>query len=364
MVVNAAGAGVKLNKDEFRFIRLSQQGDFSISTRIDCLDDPGKAGQAGLMVRDTADPFAATLFFYLSSAIPTGGGVGTLKALFRRDTNPTRNVSPIAVSQRDVVSYPIYLKLARTGSKLSLQRSSDGAAYTEVVSRDIGTGATQVALGDVTLVGLAVSGQGPVATRATFREVSGPDFTSSGPTAPSLTLAVGGPGSVSLEWTAPAGGPAPTGYTVHRGPAGGAYAQVAEVPASQTSYQDAGLTGGTQYCYVVRSKAGAAESANSNEKCATAGQPGAALRRGDVDASGALDISDAVGILNYLFLGTGTPGCLEAADTDNNGEVDITDAVNNLGYQFLGQAPPAAPGPETCGADPKSPFLGCDQACR
>ncbi len=93
------------------------------------------------------------------------------------------------------------------------------------------------------------------------------------------------------------------------------------------------------------------------------GQVGPRFRRGDVDATGSLDISDAVGILSYLFQGTGTPACLEAADTDNNGEVDITDAVNNLGYQFLGQAPPEAPGPTSCGEDPKAPFLGCNQPC-
>jgi hypothetical protein len=93
------------------------------------------------------------------------------------------------------------------------------------------------------------------------------------------------------------------------------------------------------------------------------GAPQKNFRRGDVDANAALDISDAVGILSYLFLGTGTPACLEAADTDDNGEVDITDAVTNLGYQFLGDPPPPAPGPNNCGPDGNAPFLGCDQPC-
>jgi hypothetical protein len=100
----------------------------------------------------------------------------------------------------------------------------------------------------------------------------------------------------------------------------------------------------------------------SVEPCATVRKD--LLRRGDVDASGPpIDISDAVGILNYLFLGAGTPRCLEAADIDDSGEVDISDAVNHLGYQFLGGAPPADPGPFNCGADPVPPFLGCDARC-
>jgi hypothetical protein len=135
------------------------------------------------------------------------------------------------------------------------------------------------------------------------------------------------------------------------------------VPTSQTTYTDTGLSDSTAYCYVVRSKRGSSESVNSNERCATTPGGGTRFRRGDVDASNAIDISDAVGILSYLFQGTGTPPCLEAADTDDNGEVDITDAVNNLGYQFLGQPPPDAPGPTNCGPDADAPFLGCNQPC-
>ena len=135
------------------------------------------------------------------------------------------------------------------------------------------------------------------------------------------------------------------------------------MPASQTAYTDTGLSDSTAFCYVVRSKRGSSESVNSNQRCATTTGGGTRFRRGDVDASNSIDISDAVGILSYLFQGTGTPACLEAADTDDNGEVDITDAVNNLGYQFLGQPPPEAPGPTNCGPDANAPFLGCNQPC-
>jgi hypothetical protein len=178
------------------------------------------------------------------------------------------------------------------------------------------------------------------------------------PNPPRNLVATAGNGKVGLAWDEPAPGPAFTGYTVLRDGF-----KVANVPAAQKTYEDSGLTNGTQYCYRVRATDGVIESADSNQHCATPKAGDKNFRRGDVDANEALDINDAVTILSYLFLGTGTPNCLEAADTDNNGDVDITDAVNNLGYQFLGQAPPAPPGAIDCGADPATPFLGCDQPC-
>ena len=90
---------------------------------------------------------------------------------------------------------------------------------------------------------------------------------------------------------------------------------------------------------------------------------GATFRRGDVDGSGVVDVSDPVAILGHLFLGSGEPECLEAGDFDDNGILDITDAVNNLNYQFLGGPPPAEPGPFQCGADPGPPDLGCAKRC-
>ena len=92
----------------------------------------------------------------------------------------------------------------------------------------------------------------------------------------------------------------------------------------------------------------------------TAGGPvGPRFRRGDVDVSGTIDVTDAVKLLNYLFLGGATPECLDAADFDNSNVADISDAVANLSYQFLGGVASAAPGPNTCGSDPTPDDLGC-----
>ena len=86
------------------------------------------------------------------------------------------------------------------------------------------------------------------------------------------------------------------------------------------------------------------------------------FRRGDTDANASLDITDAVRILGYLFLGSPALECLEAADSDDSGELELTDAVRILNHAFLGGPPPEAPGPPPgpCGADPPgSPDTGC-----
>jgi hypothetical protein len=91
------------------------------------------------------------------------------------------------------------------------------------------------------------------------------------------------------------------------------------------------------------------------------------FHRGDVDASGDLQLTDAVSLLGYLFLGGEAPRCAEAADSDNSGVVDITDALTILNYLFMGGLAPAPPGPPgaPCGTDPDEPGspgdLGCEE---
>lgn len=73
--------------------------------------------------------------------------------------------------------------------------------------------------------------------------------------------------------------------------------------------------------------------------------------RGDFDADGALSITDAIALLNFLFLGTPNSICSQAGDANRDGSVDITDGINLLGFLFLGREAPPAPFPD-CGIDP------------
>ncbi len=76
------------------------------------------------------------------------------------------------------------------------------------------------------------------------------------------------------------------------------------------------------------------------------------FRRGDPNDDGGVNITDAIYILNYLFLGGEAPGCLEAADANDDGGINITDGVYVLNFLFLGGPEPAPPGPNACGQDP------------
>jgi hypothetical protein len=94
------------------------------------------------------------------------------------------------------------------------------------------------------------------------------------------------------------------------------------------------------------------------------GSGGTAFQRGDTNADGAVDISDAVAILNYLF-GTKVLPCLDAADVDGSGTLELTDAVRLLRYLFLGTEAPAEPfgkcGIPQAGPGGKAAAMGCEE---
>ena len=83
----------------------------------------------------------------------------------------------------------------------------------------------------------------------------------------------------------------------------------------------------------------------------------AIFHRGDADDNGTVQLTDAVAILGYLFLGQEIPSCLDAADSDNNGTLQLTDGVHILQYLFSGGPAPVDPGPSPapCGPDPALP---------
>src|SRR6185369_3731341 len=72
------------------------------------------------------------------------------------------------------------------------------------------------------------------------------------------------------------------------------------------------------------------------------------FKRGNCNNDDAVDVSDAVCMLNWLFVGGHAPGCVAVTNTNGDGETDISDAVYLLASLFLGGPPPVAPFPE-CG---------------
>lgn len=80
------------------------------------------------------------------------------------------------------------------------------------------------------------------------------------------------------------------------------------------------------------------------------------FKRGDHDLSDEVDITDAINLLTFLFLGEFVPQCLDASDADNSAVVDISDPMNLLGSLFRGTIVIPLPGVEECGPDPLVPL--------
>lgn len=89
---------------------------------------------------------------------------------------------------------------------------------------------------------------------------------------------------------------------------------------------------------------------------------GDVFRRGDVNADGGFDVSDAVFTLAALFTpGSPSPTCADAGDANDDGGFDVSDAVFSLAALFTPGSPsPPAPGPSDCDEDPTADSLECD----
>lgn len=87
--------------------------------------------------------------------------------------------------------------------------------------------------------------------------------------------------------------------------------------------------------------------------------PAVDFRRGDVDNNGFLSINDAMNSLQYQFLGSLIPSCLDALDTNDDGKINITDPLVNLFFQFTGGVTIPSPGPFKCGPDPSADGVDC-----
>ena len=85
--------------------------------------------------------------------------------------------------------------------------------------------------------------------------------------------------------------------------------------------------------------------------------------RGDHNGDGALDISDPLGVLGYIF-SNAPVNCLDASDANDDGGVDVSDAVRLLLHLFGGSGPLPAPH-GFCASDPTADALDCslEQGC-
>ncbi len=81
--------------------------------------------------------------------------------------------------------------------------------------------------------------------------------------------------------------------------------------------------------------------------------------RGDSNIDGSIDVSDAIHMLQFMFLGGAVLECRDAADVNDNGVNEISDSVGLLAYLFLGGLPPQDPWPD-CGVDEGDEEIDCE----
>ena len=81
--------------------------------------------------------------------------------------------------------------------------------------------------------------------------------------------------------------------------------------------------------------------------------------RGNANGDAAVNVSDVVFVLMYLFEKGPDITCLDAADANDDGRIDISDPVYLLFYLFGSGPPPPAPFP-AAGTDPT---LGDELSC-
>lgn len=64
---------------------------------------------------------------------------------------------------------------------------------------------------------------------------------------------------------------------------------------------------------------------------------------GDADGSGAINILDVTGLINYLYKGGAAPDPIESGDADGNGSTNILDVTLLINYLYKGGAEPVCP---------------------
>ncbi|MBI4600896.1 MAG: IPT/TIG domain-containing protein [Planctomycetes bacterium] len=160
------------------------------------------------------------------------------------------------------------------------------------------------------------------------------------------------PPAVHLSWTSPV---VYDQVLVYRDGA-----MIAALPGSSARFADASASLGP-HTYCVRGRAGASKSSRRAECRIDTSRTEPVFRRGDANSDARANISDAVALFGYLFLGGQEPRCHDAADANDSGNLNITDGIYLLNFLFLGGPEVPPPGTAACGEDPTPDALpACD----
>lgn len=166
--------------------------------------------------------------------------------------------APVSDGGSAITGYQIY-RSGSSGTEVPLATTSGtGTSYTDSAVTAGGTYYYKVAA-------INGVGTGPQSGEAYATVPSGGGLTAPNP--PTNLTATAGSSSVSLTWSAPTTGSAPSGYYIYRSTTSGQEALYANTQA--TSYSDSAVTAGDTYYYQVSAFNSAGESARTSEAYAT-----------------------------------------------------------------------------------------------
>ena len=246
--LDANGSGIGGIADDTTFAYRMVTGDFTITARL--IDRHGDVGKMGVMMRESAIPGAKALALTL-------GDAGGRQARFE-----TRSAAGEAVTKQlgdDYTWLPVWFRLQRKGKVFTGFQSSDGAAW-------FPAGVSTIAFAKTYLIGLACcAGNKPVhgPTLAAFDNVNLSVTPPQPPAAPTTLAATALSGSeIRLTWQNNSN--TATGVQIEASLGNAQFYEIADLPATATTFVNTGLANPARDLYRARSYSTGGYSAYSN----------------------------------------------------------------------------------------------------
>jgi len=156
IIMNSIGADVWGTADEFRYAYKRLSGNGSIIARVESVVNSWPWAKAGVMIREGLDAGST----HATAAVTPGNGVAV-------QWRPVMNQASFNVNEAGLEA-PYWVKLTRTGSTFTAERSEDGVTWVSITA-DAAASTVEIEMGSDVYIGLM-----SVSTRANI--VGGAEF--------------------------------------------------------------------------------------------------------------------------------------------------------------------------------------------
>ncbi|MBN2235661.1 MAG: DUF1349 domain-containing protein, partial [Opitutales bacterium] len=233
--LSASGSDIYTNADNLGFTYKAISGDGTITARVKSIQNTHEWAKCGVMIRETLEAGSKH-----ASMVVTPRN----RVVFARRSSTNANTP--GAEYKSFSSFPMWVKLQRSGDTITGSYSTDGSTWTVLKEMTI-------TMNETVYVGLALTSHNNSKTNTaivdsvsvTTQKQDNPDPDIEPPAVPGgLTASVSG-SSVNLKWNASTDNKGVAGYEIRR--SGTSIAN-----AAGTSLVDSGLSAGATYNYSVR----------------------------------------------------------------------------------------------------------------